>query len=415
MGYMIGMPCLKLNNVGGQSKKCGDFGSVAREALEERQGRDKDIDKSKADENVYTGYRTAAELQEYSRNHIEELSAKQKAAGGRKIRNDAVVMIATVIKPPAALMSSLSKEEQNKLLDDSLDKLAELVGKENIKSTSRHFDEQGGHVHVFWEPMTDDGRLCAKEKFNLVFFNKLNQEMPAHLRARGWDMIDDCQMYDAAKEMLRSEEEKAAERKNKGLTSVQYKAQAEARKNELCEEIDRIEEALNNVQDAVVRLDEADRIEDRAKHSKSVLRRSESVTVSLEDYNKLISGYRYAANLEVRCNQLEQELQSKEREIESLKRKISYLERKADEHGKEFHELHLKFVEVNRKWFEHEKLLNKIKYWILGKGKQWQQEMDDIIDEFISAKGARDKEFNEMMRASNGARKVQRKIDDMSR
>ena len=93
MGYLIGMPCLKLNNVGSTSKKCGDFGSVAREALEERQGRDKDIDHSKTADNIYSGFRSAAELEDYSRRHIEELSTKQVANGGRKVRSDAVVMI----------------------------------------------------------------------------------------------------------------------------------------------------------------------------------------------------------------------------------------------------------------------------------------------------------------------------------
>lgn len=242
MGYMIGMPCLKLNNVGAQSKKCGDFGSVAKEALEERQGRDSDIDRSKSADNLYDGFRTAAELQEYSRKHIEDLSAAQQAAGGRKVRADAVVMVATVIKPPAALMASLSPEDQIRFLRDADAKLNEIIGPENSKSTVIHLDEQGAHLHKFWEPMTKDGRLCAKEALNLKFFSRLNKEMPAHLRSCGWSMVDDCKAYDAAAEQLKSEQQKAEERKQKGLTSVQYKAQAEAEKNQLCEEIDELKQ-----------------------------------------------------------------------------------------------------------------------------------------------------------------------------
>ena len=254
MGYMIGMPCLKLNNVGAQSKKCGDFGSVAKEALEERQGRDKDIDRSRSADNLYDGFRTAADLQEYSRKHIEELSAAQQAAGGRKVSADAVVMVATVIKPPAALMASLSPEDQIRFLRDADAKLNEIIGPENSKATVIHLDEQGAHLHKFWEPMTKDGRLCAKEACNLKFFSRLNKEMPAHLRSCGWTMVDDCKAYDAAEEQLKSEQQKAEERKQKGLTSVQYKAQAEAEKNQLCEEIDELkqerQEAAQEAQEA---------------------------------------------------------------------------------------------------------------------------------------------------------------------
>lgn len=241
MGVMIGMPCMKLNNAGKSSAKCGSFGAVAAEALEERQGKDPDIDHERTTENLYTGFRTAAELQEYSRQHVAELSEKQRAEGKRGVRGDAVVMCATIIKPPAAFMETLSREDQIRFLNDAKDKLEEVVGKENVKSTVMHFDEQGGHLHTFWEPMTADGRLCAKDKMNLKFFNRLNREMPQHMRSRGWD-IDDCKAYDEqAEKDLAAEQEKSAQRKKSGKTSVQYKAEAERQKNELCEEIDALE------------------------------------------------------------------------------------------------------------------------------------------------------------------------------
>lgn len=238
MGHMIGMPCLKLNNTGKKTAKCGSFGAVAAEALEERHGRDADIDHEKTTENLYTGFRTADELEAYSREHVAELSEKQRAAGGRGIRGDAVVMCATIIKPPAAFMNTLSREEQIRFLRDAEEKLDELIGgAQNSKSSVIHFDEQGGHLHKFWEPMTEDGRLCAKEMMNLKFFNRLNREMPQHMRSRGWD-IDDCKAYDEAAQQLKTEQEKAEQRKQRGLTSIQYKAKAEAEKNRICEEID---------------------------------------------------------------------------------------------------------------------------------------------------------------------------------
>lgn len=240
MGWTIGMPSLKLNNVGGKSKHCGSFASVAGEALEERRGRDADIDVNRADLNVYSGFRSAAELEEYSRRHVAELSARQVAAGGRKIRDDAVVMCATIIKPPAAMMNEMSREDQIRFLNDSKEKLAEIIGAENIKSDVIHFDELGSHLHVFWEPMTPDGRLCAKEMHNLQFLGRLNKEMPEHLRARGWD-IENCKAYDQAKEELKTEKEKNEERARQGRSSASFKLDAEREKGKILEEIKKLE------------------------------------------------------------------------------------------------------------------------------------------------------------------------------
>ena len=226
VGWKIGAPSLKLNNVGTRSKHCGDFGGVAREALEERQGRDPDIDKERSHLNHIEGYRTAAELQEYSRRHVEQL----KDAKGRKLRKDAVVMCSTILKPPAAYMATLTPDQQRQFLNDANEAFAEIVGRDNVKSRADHFDELGAHSHVFWEPMTADGRLCAKEVHNLQFFGRVNRELPQKLRDKGWD-IEDCEMYDAAKE----EYEKS--QKQGGRSSMAFKAEAEKAKQALEAEI----------------------------------------------------------------------------------------------------------------------------------------------------------------------------------
>lgn len=257
MGWTLGIPSLKLNNVGNKSKHCGDFYRVAAEALEERLGHDPDINRELAEKNIYLGYRSAEELVAYSSEHCKGMTDKS----GRSLRQDAVRMCATILKPPAAFMATLTEEEQLRFLNDGIDKLKEIVGEDNIKSLAYHFDEQGAHVHVFWEPMTEDGRLCAKELHGLKFYNRLNKEMPQHLRARGWD-IDDCNAYDQAKAALMSEQEKAERRQKNGRSSSVFKADAERKLNEINmridyvidtmeERIDRgLEQTLKNVANA---------------------------------------------------------------------------------------------------------------------------------------------------------------------
>lgn len=233
MGWTIGMPSLKLNLNGEKSKHCGGFYQVAAEALQERAGHDPDINPELSDKNIYLGYQTAAELMAYSEAHCAGL----KDASGRSLRADAVRMCVTIIKPPAAMMASLSEEKQKQFLDDGIEKLKEIVGKDNVKSLAYHFDEQGAHVHVFWEPITKDGRLCAKDVHNLKFLSRLNKEMPQYLRECGWD-IDDCNAYDQAKESLLSEKEKAERRQQRGRSSSVFKADAERKLNEINQQID---------------------------------------------------------------------------------------------------------------------------------------------------------------------------------
>ena len=222
MGWTIGIPSLKLNNVGTKSKHCGNFQSVAEEALSERKGHDPDINPELSKRNKYDGLCSAAELMSYSENHCNTM----KDAHNRSLRKDAVRMCVTIIKPPAAYMATLSEDDQHHFLQDGIDKIAEIVDPDNIKSIAWHFDEQGPHVHIFWEPITRDGRLCAKEMHNLAFLGKLNREMPSHLRQRGWD-IDDCNAYDSAERALESAKEKSERRHMSGRNSAIYKAAAE--------------------------------------------------------------------------------------------------------------------------------------------------------------------------------------------
>jgi hypothetical protein len=144
-------------------------------------------------------------------------------------------MCATVIKPPAEMMSKLTVEQQRQLLQDSFDIFKGFVGEDNIKAAAFHFDERVPHLHIFWEPMTDEYRICAKEKHNLKFFWKLNRDMPKRLREKGWYMVEDCKAYDKIEENLKRlelgeeayREYRKAQRANRGKDSRQFKHEVE--------------------------------------------------------------------------------------------------------------------------------------------------------------------------------------------
>lgn len=311
MGWKIGLPSLKLNNAGVKSKSCGSFKSVAEEALKERKGHDPDIDILKSVNNIYRGYHTAAELMEYSQKHIEQLKDKT----GRSIRKDAVVMCVTILKPPADYMTRLSKNQQLDFLSDAEKIFSEIVGADNIKSTAIHFDEQGVHEHIFWEPMTADGRLCAKETHNLQFFAKVNKELPAQLRTLGWE-IEDCEMYDAAKK------DYLQEKKNAGQSSMAYKAEAERKKQEAKEEFELYSDAT-----CLARL-ELDNVKNELQEAKSSVTETKKKLTTVQE--KTLDLLNQMTRYEQQYSELKVHIDEAESELNILKTAIKQTDKEGE-------------------------------------------------------------------------------------
>lgn len=236
MGYNIGMPVLKLNNVGRMTKHCGDFKKIIDEAFD-RWGKDNDIDRSRSYLNEIQGM-NHDELLKYSKAHIAELDAEMRknSKNNRGLRKDAVVMVATIIQPPKEFLETLDQAQRIQFMKDCREILKDLVGPERWRSDIIHHDEQSEHLHMFWEPMTGDDRLCAKEVVNLKFYNKLNREFPERLRNKGWKDIDDCFAFNQAEyDAMTPEEQKAfwENKKKNGRSSKKYKADEDARKAEI--------------------------------------------------------------------------------------------------------------------------------------------------------------------------------------
>lgn len=326
MGFSIGLPSLKLNNVGNKSKHCGSFKKVAEEALKERLGLDLDINPELATENVYIGIETAEELMQYSAEHIAEMDYN-RPEGAKKIRSDAVVMCSTIIKPPMEMMDGLDRQQQERFLRDAYDSFLEIIGAENAKSAVMHFDELSPHIHIFWEPMTEDGRLCAKEKHNLKFFGKLNREMPQMLRDKGWD-IDDCQAYDKAKEDALREElgeekyrerrkEQKAQRKQQGKDSRTFKHEAEQAVKQLEEQKTVLENDIKELQEQKI---------STAKKPK-LGQKTGFVTISTDEYQTLISNQQSAEQLRSEQAEIKREKEQMRSEQAEFEREKEQMQR----------------------------------------------------------------------------------------
>jgi len=92
---------------------------------------------------------------------------KQGYKGKKALRKDAVKFIPMVMTGSHEEMKAIFKnsEKANQWLKANYDFVCKEFGKENIVRFTLHLDEKTPHIHAVVVPLTDDGRLSAKERF----------------------------------------------------------------------------------------------------------------------------------------------------------------------------------------------------------------------------------------------------------
>jgi len=90
-------------------------------------------------------------------------TAKNKDGTPKKIRDNAVRMVDVFCGTSWEFMDSLTADRQREYFLDCLDWVKNHYGEKNIVSAVVHMDETTPHLHVCAVPITDDGRLSAKD------------------------------------------------------------------------------------------------------------------------------------------------------------------------------------------------------------------------------------------------------------
>ena len=104
---------------------------------------------------------------EFINERIDSLSLK------RRPRKDAVRMCDCVITMPR----SFDPSRQREFFDAAYAFLAQRYGAENVVSAWVHRDETQPHMHFAWVPVTQDGRLSAKNVVNRLDLKTLHPDM----------------------------------------------------------------------------------------------------------------------------------------------------------------------------------------------------------------------------------------------
>lgn len=232
----VGITMMKLTNKRSSkagARHTGTLGGIAFEALEERQGSDPDIDRSRTALNSYQGIRRAAELIPVMNGEAAAYSEQRKQAGGRALRDTAAIGFATIVKPDGDFIMGLSEAERERFFADSNEILDGILGSDNIRSRVRHRDERADHEHTFRMGFTPSGKLETAFYFRPQLWRRVNVEYPKAMRQRGWDVAD-CDVYDPDKaDDPAYMAEREAKRKRYGRGSAAYKdAQADKKRAE---------------------------------------------------------------------------------------------------------------------------------------------------------------------------------------
>lgn len=235
MGFKVGMPMLglKMSNSAVSGKHAGSLRAIALEEGTERASATKTFDPEKSHLNQHLGpYSSGEEADAAIRAEVKAYSDAQVAEGKRKVRNDATVAWALIVKPDSEWMNQQDEETQNRFLDDSFKVLCDLkiFRPEDVRMRERHADEFALHDHILGMAYDKNGRLAGSRVVNVKTFGKLNSEFPKRMRALGWD-VDDCAVYDP-QEVKNIEDDATLTEEQKAEKIQAYKDECNEKKNE---------------------------------------------------------------------------------------------------------------------------------------------------------------------------------------
>ena len=191
MGIRTGTPTLKLNRQNKFSKNSGNAEAVIKEMLEDENGKrwsaDKDYNPELTKNNiVIEGFTNSKEAVDFVYGQAENYVKIDKNGNQRKLRSDAVIALAGIIKPDMESMQKMDEVEQLHYLKAHWDEQKKVLEESGIEVLSAviHRDEVNPHIHYLgYDPDYKLGK-----KVDIKLFRRFNKEIPEKLQGQGYDV-----------------------------------------------------------------------------------------------------------------------------------------------------------------------------------------------------------------------------------
>lgn len=189
----------------------------------------------------------------------------------KAVRKDAVTMCGFVCTSDKEFFDKLPQIDQDRFFKESHDFLKDRYGEKNIIASTVHYDEKTPHLHCYIVPVTEDGRLSAKDIFTRTELRKLQTDYHSHINQKGFDLERGIST-DGKRKHIDTQELKI-QTKQKEIENI---------KTELDITQDKLKIDFKAVQDTRVNLCELERLEVKKSFIGS------KITLSEKDYNKLV-------------------------------------------------------------------------------------------------------------------------------
>lgn len=114
---------------------------------------------------------------------------EQNYNGKRKIRTDAIRHIDGIITSDSEFFENKSSDDIRAFFSDAKDFLDKEYGESNLVYATVHMDEKTPHMHFGAVPLTEDGRLSAREVIgNKKDLTKFQDRFNEHVNNKGHDL-----------------------------------------------------------------------------------------------------------------------------------------------------------------------------------------------------------------------------------
>lgn len=213
----------------------------------------------------------------------------------KKVRKDAVLVSEFLVTSDNSFFDQLSPDEQKRYFEKTKEFLANRYGEQNLIYATVHNDEKTPHMHVGIVPVTEDGRLSAKDVIgNRMQLVKLQDDFNAHVKAKGYDL----------------ERGVSSDRKHVGMAKFKSMTASEAEKV-----------AARNYEQTISQIESIQKTS-KALEDVQTTQHFGRVLMKKEDYDTLVNHAVSGAVAEVGVTDLQQKLNRSEQQLLQLKDEV---------------------------------------------------------------------------------------------
>ena len=139
-----------------------------------------DIDTEKSKENYYLYH-------EEGKSYVRLCDEAIREHGCKRVRKDSTYAVEVLFSSSPEHMKSLTPSQQQRFFEECFKFIGEEFGKGLVFSAVVHMDESTPHMHLLFHPITQDGRLSAKDllgnpktmsKHQDNFYNFMHEKFP---------------------------------------------------------------------------------------------------------------------------------------------------------------------------------------------------------------------------------------------